>query len=164
MKETDMKVQIHGEPIFSKRGARAQIIVLVGEGRNRNSITKHAQRRVVGPNAVGYFGLNPDERAIPLNEQYEAELAEANSKLTIAEAALANLEKKLGMANEATPETEIDEIANADTMVILSVMIQKCKLEIVAAIKAVDDADKKLAIVQRDLPLEVEFVGPGLTY
>ena len=156
-----MQVEIHGKPSFSKNGARAQVIVLVGEGRNRRSITKHAERRAIGPTTVGYFGLNPDERAIPLNEKYEAELAETKSDLTSAEAALRILQKKLEEVGDVDP-SKVDEINIAAAKAMLEGMIETVKLEVYAAEFIVDDAKSKLDQVRQDLPLEVEFVGGDL--
>lgn len=98
-----MQVQIHGTPSYSDGGRRAQVTVLVGEGSSRRSITRHVQKRPCGNGSFGWFGLNIDPRAIPLNELYEQKLAEAKGNLASAKAALDELKKKLEIANEAKP-------------------------------------------------------------
>ena len=147
-----MQIEIHGKPSISANGRKAQVTVLIGKGYNRRSVTRHAVRR-----GYAWVGNNPDERAIPLNARYEAELAEAKNKLSIAETALDVLKKTLDKANEV-----IQEVAVAIVKDELETAITTARANAMAADIAVDDAEKKLAQVQRELPLEVEFVGDDL--
>ena len=157
-----MQIEIHRKPSFRKGGPasmQAQVTVVTGERRNRRSITRHVVRR-----GTSWVGLNPDERAIPLNKQYEAELATAQNDLADAVSRLQNLQKKLEEIQEAEPKNSLDGIRIAAAKEMLKGMITTTALEVFAAETIVDYAKAKLEIVRDELPLNVEFVGPGLTY
>ncbi len=81
-----------------------------------------------------------------------------------AKVALKGLEKKLEAVEEAEPLTLFQGMAKDVAKVELEDAIGNAKMEIEAAEFMVDDAETKLRIVQREVPLEVEFFGPGLTY
>ncbi len=158
-------IEVSGASTYTRGAGRnkktfAQVTFLSGEGSARRSRTAHPEFRP----RDGYIGLNPDSRAVPLNALYERELREAESGLDVATSALTQLEDQL----EKSQETEAASVPQA--MIIITVeleiglMIEAAKTKVEAARKVVYDAEKKLNIVQRELPLEVEFVGPGLTY
>lgn len=139
---------------LSAKKNRAQITIVTGEGHNRRSFTRHVQRR-----GYNWIGLNIDPRAVPLNEKYEQELAEAKSKLASAEAAIRSIEKKLEDVSKA-PEGDI----LTESMLLAAYVTLEDQLEILqddlrTATLAVDDAEAKLDIVRREVPLEVEFSG-----
>jgi hypothetical protein len=148
-----MQIQIHGKPSFSKDGRKAQVVVLIGG----KSITRHAERRFLGgPRSTGYFGLNIDERAVPLNERYEAEYKAAERELDVAEAALTLAERELDQAKNAVIVTE--ESVIAELVAAVETATAACK----KADEKLGDAGTKLDIVQRELPLEVQFIGDDL--
>ena len=155
-----MQIKIHGVPQFYTRGRKrmVQVTVLVGEGAEKRSETRHGEVR-----GTKVFGLNTDRRAVPLNEQAESDLTEAQSNLASAEATLKSLEKKLEAAEKIEPETVVDEAMIDACKMLLEDAISDAKMEVEATEATFDDATAKLAHVRRELPLEVEFVGPGLT-
>ena len=102
-------------------------------------------------------GLNIDERAIPLNERYEVELAETMGDLTSAEAALDSLKKRLEKVNAAEPERFIENVAVAIIKMETEMAITAARGAAMQAQKNLDDAKKKLTIVRLELPLMMEF-------
>ncbi len=154
-----MKVQIHGKPSFSKDGKSVQVTILVGEGCKRRSEPRHAER-----GRYGWFGLNTDPLAIPLNARYEDELDTAKNDLASAEVALKDFRKRLEDVEAQTPdlETTIGDIKIKAVKAMLQGLIKTTELEVNAVEAIVDDAKSKLDQVQNDVPLEVEFIGAGL--
>ncbi len=154
-----MQVEIHGKPSFSKKGARAQVVVLVGEGRNRRSVTRHVERR-----GYSWVGLNPDERAIPLNERYEHELTGTQHQLGQEEEELDVLKRRLEALE--TEEKEVASLYDAAALdverdkLVEAITMARAKAAFAALVLA--DAEVKLTIVQREVPLEVEFYGDEL--
>ena len=73
-----------------------------------------------------------------------------------------SLEKGLGKANEAKPEGFIEKMAVAIVREEFEASIRSAQTSASLAKAIVADAKEKFAIVQRDCPLEVEFVGAGL--
>jgi len=153
-----MRVRTYGMPSFSKDRQRAQVVVLVGEGQNQRSATRHVQR--MGFNC--WLGFNPDPRAIPLNAQYEAELQTAQADLTEANKALMSLRGKLVEVEAETPETIVDAAMLKEMRAELEDAIGAAQATVSFAESEVDEAETKLAHVRRELPLQVEFYGPGL--
>jgi hypothetical protein len=145
-----MKYQVTS---FSEGRNGGQITVTVGEGRNRRSFTRHLHRQ-----GGVMVGLSIDERAIPLNELYEDELAIAKGDLACAERRLKEFQKKLE-AIEVAPDGA--DIAAESELAIYHVGLQEqveaAEATVIDATKAVDDAETKLDIVRRDLPLMMEF-------
>ncbi len=163
-----MQVQVNSTSI-SKNHQRAQVTVLIGEGRNRRSVTRHVEQHPIGKKSFGWFGFNPDPNAVPLNELYEDELIIAKSNLASAEAVLADLEKKLEKVegvekSQMALDNILGDIAVAVVKNELLGAIETAQDTVYASTALVDEAETKLDIVQREVPLEVEFVGPGLTY
>ncbi|MBI2062188.1 MAG: hypothetical protein HYT64_00620 [Candidatus Yanofskybacteria bacterium] len=144
----------------SANGKHAQVTVVTGEGRNRRSFTRHVESR----GYHSWVGLNIDPRAIPLNKLYEQELAEAKSELFNAEAAVRNLEKKLENIDKSPEGDIITESMLLAAYVALDEQLEIAQDDVCVAAKSVDDAKTKLDIVRREVPLEIEFTGPGLTY
>ena len=114
---------------------------------------------------TSWVGLNPDERAISLNKQYEAELQVAQHDLASAIAVLDKLQKKLDDLTEISLKSATLEDVNiaAEKKMLINVIVL-AKRRIIYTKEILDDAEMKLAIVRREVPLEVEFFGPGLTY
>ena len=135
-----------------------QITVTIGEGSNKRSHTRHLHRQ-----GGALIGLNIDERAIPLNERYEQELAEAKSKLASAEAALDGLKKKLEVIEGVEPHDAVETLGVDAAKAMIKAMIEIIMVEVTTAEEHFIDAKAKLDIVRRDLPLLLEFHGPGLT-
>ena len=158
-KETAMKSYAVSSVSKLANGKRAQVTIPTGKGLNQRSVTRH-----IGLVGDRWIGFNPDERAIPLNERYEDELTVAKSKLASAEAALKDLRKKLGEVETDTPETIIDAAMLKEMRAELDEAIKIAQNNVYAASADVDNAKEKLNIVRDELPLEVEFFGPGLTY
>jgi len=136
-----------------------QVTVLIGSGSKRRSVTRHIS--LVGRS---WIGLNPDPRAIPLNEQYEQEFAEAKSELVSAETRVGIIEKKLEEISKAPEGDIVTESMLLAAHVTLEEQLELAQDNVYAATADVADAKAKLNIVRRELPLEVEFDGPGLTY
>lgn len=136
---------------FSEGRNGAQITVTVGEGRSRRSFTRHLQRR-----GGAWIGLNIDERAVPLNKLYEAELRKAEIDLADAETWVKDLQKRLEVVGDVDP-SKVDEINIEAARAMLDGMIETAELDVYAAAFILDDAETKLAIVQRELPLMMEF-------
>jgi len=136
---------------FSEGRKGGQITVTIDEGRNRHSFTRHLHRQ-----GGALVGLNIDERAIPLNKRYEDELRTAEADLTSAEAALKVLEKKLGVVADVDP-SKVDEVNIAAAKAMLESMIEIATAEVATAMSFVNDAEVKLHIVRRELPLMMEF-------
>lgn len=135
----------------SADGKHAQITVTVGEGRNRRSFTRHLEYR------GGWVGLNIDERAVPLNERYEQELDEAKNELSNAKSSLKNLRDEFMKMEAETPEN-IDEVAMLkEIKTELTETITGAELRFYAAEAIVDDAEAKLDIIRRELPLMMQF-------
>lgn len=160
-----MKIRTHGKASLSRDGRRAQVTVLIVDidGRNRRSITRHV-RLVNG----SWVGLNPDERAIPLNKLYKDKLRIAQDDLASAVSILAGLRRKLEEEENLTFEEKVqlytENVGDASEKVkeMLCDDITRAELEVYAAEALVDDAESKLDQVRREHPLEVEFVGAGL--
>ena len=136
---------------FSEGRKGGQITVTVGEGRNKRSFTRHLSPALIG--------LNIDERAIPLNELYEDELAIANGDLACAEARLKGLKKGLEDAKAQAKVALSNDIASVSAGIIaeLETAITRTELEVYAAKFIVDDAEAKLDIGRRELPLMMRF-------
>lgn len=139
-------VEIHGEPSFSADGRKAQVIVLIGEGSNCRSMTRHAVRE------KGLLvGLNPDPRAIELNDRYEEEFAKSQSAVSKLEAELTALSVELEQAKtaEVLDDERIEYLVNA---------IEDVEVAIQLASADLNDADVKLRIVQQEFPRRIAFV------
>lgn len=128
-----------------------QITVTVGEGSNRRSFTRHLQHH-----NGAWVGLNIDPRAIPLNKLYEDELSEAKSDLASAKKTLKDLGARLSIVNDVDP-SKVDEINIEAARTMLEGLIKTTELKIYDAEAIVDDAELKLDIVRRELPLMMEF-------
>ncbi len=145
-KETVMEYQVTS---FSEGKKGGQITVTVGEGRNRRSFTRHLNSAMVG--------LNIDERAIPLNERYESELTIAKGNLASTEGKLELIKKQLEKANEVEPNGFIANVAIAIVKAELEAALDVAEEAVATTTEVVDDAETKLHIVQRELPLMMEF-------
>ena len=141
-----MKYQVTS---FSEGKKGAQITVVVGEGRNRRSFTRHLDRNG--------FGLNIDERAIPLNRHYEQELAEAKRKLASAETALKSLRKRLEEAEKVEPETLFQGLLVEVVIAEIGDMIAAAEAEGAEATVALEDTEAQVEVVRRELPLMMTF-------
>ena len=124
----------------SKKGG-GQVTVTVGEGRNRRSFTRHVNQSMVG--------LNIDPRAIPLNEKYEQELAEAQDNLTIVETELKKLHEKLARVEAETPETIVDAFMLKEMKAELEAAIGSTQASVSFADVELRDAETKLDIVRQ---------------
>ena len=108
-------------------------------------------------------GLNIDERAIPLNERYEQELAEAQSNFSVAKARLSGFKERMPRIEDGTAEPEetamsaIDTVMFGDFKTKLAAHIEGAKNDVAIAETALNDAETKLDIVRRELPLMMEF-------
>lgn len=149
-----MKIEIHGEPSFytKRRKQMAQVVVLIGEGAQRRSTTRHAELK-----GGRWFGLNPDERAIPLNNLYTADLINAKAELAGEQATLNQLLEKLAELEAETPEDILAVATRKEMLVELKAAIDEAHAFVMFAKTEVEEAELKLRIVQQELPLEVEF-------
>ncbi len=102
-------------------------------------------------------GLNIDERAIPLNERYESELTIAKGNLASTEGKLELIKKQLEKANEVEPNGFIANVAIAIVKAELEAALDVAEEAVATTTEVVDDAETKLHIVQRELPLMMEF-------
>ncbi len=135
---------------FSKNKTHAQVIVLVGKGRNQRSHTRQLNHAMVG--------LNIDPRAIPLNEKYAEELAEARSEMLQAKKELKELlDYRDNVLNvEATEEKSIlSDEERAD----LEAKIEAAQNALHGTENALYDAQSALAHVRRECPRQCEFTG-----
>ncbi|HEY4475007.1 MAG: hypothetical protein A3J46_03285 [Candidatus Yanofskybacteria bacterium RIFCSPHIGHO2_02_FULL_41_11] len=137
----------------SKKGTKAQITVVVGKGRGSLSFTRHLERR----NGYDWIGLNIDPRAIPLNEKYEEEMQAAGLILTVLESDLKRLENRLEDISKAPEGDIITEFMLLAAHVDLEEQLEIARDNITTATMAVDDAETKLNIVRRELPLMMSF-------
>ena len=154
------KIQIHGEPSFYRKHGKdmVQVTVLVGKDANQRSETRHAEFK-----NGKYVGLNTDHRAIPLNQLYEAELADAQSNFSVAKARLIGFKERMSRVEDGTAEPEetamsaIDTVMFGDFKTKLAAHIEGAKNDVAIAETALNDAETKLDIVRRELPLMMEF-------
>ena len=130
---------------FSEGKKGGQITVTVGEGRNRRSFTRHLHHQ-----GGALIGLNIDGRAIPLNERYEAEFAEAQAEMASTEAELKKLMKE-------RDEKTTDPTVTDEDKAVLEATIAIATVKVLDATEVLDDAETKLDIVRRELPLMMEF-------
>ncbi len=144
-----MKYQITS---FSEGKKGGQITVTVSEGANRRSFTRHLKRQ-----NGAWVGLNIDERAIPLNERYEQELTEAKREFASAEAVLKALLRKREALIEATEDGPVASERERAITLATAPEIEAAEDKVAEATEAVDDAEAKLDIVRRELPLMMEF-------
>lgn len=128
------------------------VTVTVGEGAQRRSTTRH-----IGFVNGAWFGHNPDERAIPLNQRYTAELLAAKGDLAGEQATLTQLEEELLKLETAEPTENMDAAMIAGYKAELAEAIAEAKALVDFAEAGVAEAGLKLHIVQREVPLEVEF-------
>lgn len=149
--ERFMLIETHGKASVSRNGRKAQVTIVIGAGSTRRSVTRHIEYRP----GRGWFGLNPDPRAVELNDHYEAEFTEAQSAVSKLKAKLTALivEQEQAYVAETMDDKKIDGLAIA---------IKNVEVAIHLAIADLNDADVKLRIVQRELPREVQFTGAGL--
>lgn len=136
----------------SANGRGAQITVTVGEGGERRSFTRHLHRQ-----GGRLMGLNIDPRAIPLNELYEQEFAEAKSELASSEVALKGLREKLAKVGTETPENINEAILLQEMKAELEVYISAAEGVRGAAADVAIDAEERLDIVRQELPLMMSF-------
>ena len=114
----------------SRKGTM-QVLVLVGEGSNQRSVTRHAVRQ-----GADWVGNNPDERVTKMHSDAEANLAHAEETLTRTQ----KLHEKLKKEENVTE----DEL-----------FIVRTALNVANNRRA--GAKERLARVQEDFPLRVIF-------
>ena len=150
-KESVMKIQA-SLVSMSKGQKRAMVTVTTGEGAHRRSTTRH-----IGFTDGAWFGHNPDERAVPLNRRYTAELLAAKGDLAGEQATLTQLEEELLKLETTEPTTEMDTAMIAGYKAELAEAISEAKALVNFAEASVAEAELKLHIVEKEVPLEVEF-------
>ncbi len=124
-------VSVSKEQKFKREAKRAQIIVCLGEGSERRSVTRHVVQQSDG----SWIGKNPDDQAEKLHVKADETLIRAQAALNEAERALVTLRK----ANE-----DKKQIAEAEKKVAAYAF----------AVKKLGEEKKQL---DQDYPLIVQF-------
>lgn len=153
------QIEIHGEPRFYRRHGKdmVQVTILVGEGADRRSETRHGEFK-----GGWWVGLNPDRRAIPMNQQFMAELLAAKAEFTSEKATLTELNKELAKLEATEPTGDMDVAMITGYKAEIAEAIVEAQAFVGFAEAEVAEAKAKLAHVQHEVPLEVAFVGGSL--
>ena len=159
------KVAIHlTQSIYYRKGqARAQVIVLTGEGSNRRSVNRH-----VGMQDGIWIGNNPDDTAVDRNAFAEqaVQTAEQNVRATAIRLDELNqaLVKKDDLTKEELATLMLLGVDQKELKTVIQKMIREIEFRLVeASQQVIVEATKNMDKVREEFPLVVQFVGADLS-